>query len=150
MNQIINILKEGITGSIHSVFNIALIVFPLMIAMEIAKDVKILDKLANFCKPLTNRIGIAKEAALPLAVGLFFGLVYGAGVIIQSSKEGNLDKRSLILVSIFLVCCHAIVEDTFILVAIGANGLLLFSIRLITAFLVTLFISKKVLIMKDK
>ncbi len=137
------VISEGIIGGLKSVLNIAMIVFPLMIVMEIARDLNILDKIADFCKPLTKWMGVSKESAFPLAIGLVFGLAYGAGIIIQSAKEGNLDRRSLILISIFLVCCHAVIEDTLIFVAVGANGFFLLTIRLVTAFILTVLISKK-------
>lgn len=143
MFDITAIVSEGITGGLRSVLNIAMIVFPLMIVMEIARDLNILDKIADFCKPLTKWMGVSKESAFPLAIGLVFGLAYGAGIIIQSAKDGNLDRRSLILISIFLVCCHAVIEDTLIFVAVGANGFFLLAIRLVTAFILTVLISKK-------
>ncbi len=143
MFDIMAIISDGIGGGLKSVVNIAIIVFPLMIIMEIAKDLNILDKISDFCKPLTKWMGVSKESAFPLTIGLVFGLAYGAGIIIQSAKEGNLDKRSLILVSIFLVCCHAVIEDTLIFVAVGANGFFLLTIRLLTALILTILISKK-------
>ncbi len=88
-------------------------------------------------------MGVSEDSAFPLAIGLVFGLAYGAGVIIKSSKDGNLDKRSLILVSIFLACCHAVFEDTLLFVTIGANGWMLLTIRIITAFVLTALISRK-------
>jgi len=143
MFDITTIISEGILGGLKSVLNIAIIVFPLMIIMEMARDLNILNKISDFCKPLTKWMGVSKESAFPLAIGLVFGLAYGAGIIIQSAKDGNLDKRSLILVSIFLVCCHAVVEDTLIFVAVGANGFFLLTIRLVTAFILTILISKR-------
>lgn len=143
MIEITNIVSEGIIGGLKSVLNIAMIVFPLMIVMEIAKDLNLLNKISDFCKPLTKWMGVSKQSAFPLAIGLVFGLAYGAGIIIQSAKEGDLDKRSLILVSIFLVCCHAVIEDTLIFVAVGANGFLLLTMRLVTALILTIIISKK-------
>lgn len=143
MLDIMAIISDGIVGGLKSVVNIAIIVFPLMIIMEIAKDLNILDKISDFCKPLTKWMGVSKESAFPLTIGLVFGLAYGAGIIIQSAKDGNLDKRSLILVSIFLVCCHAVIEDTLIFVAVGANGFFLLTIRLLTALILTILISKK-------
>ncbi len=144
MNDIVAVLWEGLSGGIKSVFNISLIVFPLMIVIEIARDLNLLEKLANLFKPITNLMGMSKESAFPLAIGLVFGLAYGAGVIIQNVKEGNIDKGSLVLVSIFLVCCHAVFEDTLVFVAVGANGFLLLTLRIVAAFIITYIVSKKV------
>lgn len=137
------ILKEGFIGSLSSVFDIAKVVFPLMIAMQIAKDYYILDYLSKFMKPITNFLGMSKESGFPLMVGIVFGLAYGAGVIVQSAKEGNLSHRDLILLSVFLASCHAVFEDVIIFVAIGANGWLILASRILAGVLVTYVVSKR-------
>ena len=139
----IDIFIEAASGSINSVFNIALIVIPLMIVMQVAKDYKVLDYISGFLKPITNFFNMSQESAFPLLIGLTFGLSYGAGVIIQSSKEGNLSKKDLVLLIVFLASCNAIFEDTLIFVAVGANGWILFAARLFAAILVTYLISRR-------
>ncbi len=146
MNKLdfIDIIKEGITGSFNSVFNIAKIVIPLMIVMQFLKDLKILDKLSTYMEPLARFFGISKKSTFPLVIGLVLGLAYGAGVIINSAKEGELSKKDLYLVVIFLVACHSVIEDTLIFVAIGANGWLLLGMRLIIAVVLTAFAARHI------
>ncbi len=141
--DVLNFIIETLWQGLESIWGFAVIVFPLMILMEIARDIHLLEWLGKICKPLTRWMGVSEDSAFPLAIGLVFGLAYGAGVIIKSSKDGNLDKRSLILVSIFLACCHAVFEDTLLFVTIGANGWMLLTIRIITAFVLTALISRK-------
>lgn len=138
----LSIIKEAFTGSLGSVFTIAKVVVPLMLIMEILKDLKILDKLANFLYPITKFLGISKKSSFPLLVGLTLGLAYGAGVIIKSAKEGDMTKRDLYLLMIFLVTCHSVIEDTLIFVAIGASGWLLLGIRVPLAVILTIIASK--------
>ncbi len=140
----LDILIEGLKGGLSSVFGIALIVIPLMIFLEIARDLNLLDILSKWTRPLTRALGINEASSLPLAIGLIFGLAYGAGVIIQSANEGEMDDKSLILVSMFLACCHAVIEDTLLFVPVGANGWMLLGMRLVVAFVVTALISKYV------
>ncbi len=139
-----DVFMEAATGSLTSVWSIAIIVFPLMIALEVARDLDILKYFSRACKPITRLLGITDHSALPLAVGLVFGLSYGAGVIIQEAESGLLDKKSLILLSIFLATCHAVIEDTLLFVAVGANGWFLLTVRLIVAFILTVVLSKVV------
>lgn len=141
--DIFAVFTEALSGSLKSVWNIAIIVVPLMIVMQLAKDYKILDYISGFLKPVTDFFGMSKESAFPLLVGLSIGLSYGAGVIIQSSKEGNLSKKDLVLLIVFLASCHAVFEDTLIFVAVGANGFILFGTRLVVAITVTYIISKR-------
>lgn len=138
------VLSEGLMGGLSSILGIAAIVFPLMICLEIARDMKLLDHLSKWTRPVTRVLGISESSALPLAIGLIFGLAYGAGVIIQSAEEGEMDKRSLILVSLFLACCHAVIEDTLLFVPVGANVVLLLVLRLAVAFVITGLLSKYV------
>lgn len=133
----VEIAKEGVTGSVSSVLNIAKIVIPLMVVIQILKDLDILGKLSLRMKPLARFLGISEESTFPLIIGLILGLAYGAGVIINSAKEGNLNKKDLYLVVIFLVACHSVFEDTLLFVAIGANGWLLLGTRIIVALVLT-------------
>lgn len=142
--EILNFAVETLLQGLSTIWSFAIIVFPLMIIMEIARDLNLLNLLSKWCRPITRWMGVSENSAFPLAIGLVFGLAYGAGVIIKSAKEGNLDKKSLILVSIFLACCHAVFEDTLLFVKIGANGWLLLTIRTLTAFLLTALISRKI------
>jgi len=142
--QLIDVLTEGLKGGLSSVFGIALIVIPLMIFLEIARDMNLLDLISKWTRPLTRWLGVSESSALPLAIGLIFGLAYGAGVIIQSANEGEMDQRSLVLVSIFLACCHAVIEDTLLFIPVGANGWMLLGIRLFVAIFVTVLLSKYV------
>ena len=137
-------IKDSTTGSISSVFSMAKIIIPLMIIMEILKHTKILEKISKKLKPIPKLFDISNESVFPLMIGMVFGLVYGAGIIVESVEEGNLNKKDLYIVMIFLVACHAIFEDTFIFAAVGANLWLLFITRLIVALIVAYFSSKAI------
>lgn len=135
-------LKDSTIGSISSILSMAKIIIPLMIAMEILKDVKILEKVSKKLKPIAKLFDISSESVFPLMIGIVFGLVYGAGIIMESVEEKNLSNKDLYVVMIFLVACHAIFEDTLIFVAVGANLWLLFITRLVVAIVVAYFVYK--------
>ncbi len=135
-------LIEAVKNGILAILDLAVIIFPLMIVIEVLKDLKILEKLTNLMSPLTNSLKIHKDSSLPLAIGVILGLFLGAGVLVKSVDEGNLDKRSLVIVSIFLALCHAVFEDTVVFVPIGANLLIVLIVRIISAFFVALVASR--------
>jgi len=139
----IYILKEGLFGSFNTIYSIAKIVIPLMVALQIAKDYKVLDKISKSFEFLTEFFSMSKESTLPLLVGIIFGISYGAGVIIQTAKEGELSKKDTFLISTFLIICHALIEDTLLFVAVGANGYWLIGVRTISAIIVTFMLSKR-------
>jgi len=138
----IEILKEAVLGSFSSIKQIALIVIPIMMAVEIFRDFGIMDKITTLFSPIVNIYGMKKESGFPLVIGIIIGISYGAGLIFNSAKEDKLPKRDLYLITYFLVAAHAVFEDTAIFVALGANGLLLFTTRILVAALVTYIASK--------
>lgn len=61
--------------------------------------------------------------------------------MIQAVKEDGVKKKDLYLVFIFLVACHAVVEDTLIFIPLGIPVWPLLLIRLITAIIVTIVVA---------
>ncbi len=113
-----------------------------MIVIEIFKDTKLIDKISNAFKPIANFFTLSEESSISLVFGMIFGLTIGAGAIIQSAKDYDIDKRSIFLICMFLSMCHAVFEDTIIFSAAGANVFALLSARLIAATLITFIFSK--------
>lgn len=140
--EILNVLLTSLKNGIFSVLNLAKIIVPLMLAIEILKDLKLLEKFSKFMSPLTKFLRIKEDASLPLIIGSILGLFFGAGVLFQSVQDGDLDKRSLVIISVFLALCHAVIEDTVIFVPIGASLPLVLSIRVATAFIMAFVASR--------
>lgn len=128
---------EVLKGSLGSVASVAIIVIPLMVIIEFAKHFKIIDKIAPVFVPVLKLWGLPKEAVYPLVAGMIFGISYGAGVIIQSAKEGFLTKRHLFTINLFLVICHSIIEDTMLFVALGAKVGIIVGVRFMLAVIIT-------------
>ncbi|WP_188454111.1 nucleoside recognition domain-containing protein [Virgibacillus oceani] len=135
------ILLHGIQTAIVAVAQLALIVIPLMIIMQFLREKGFLSKLSNSLAPFTKILGMEKNTSMTLVAGLTIGLAYGAGLMIQAVKEDGVSKRDMYLALIFLVSCHAVVEDTVIFIPLGIPVWPLLVIRLITAILVTMVVA---------
>ena len=129
----------GLTGLI---WQIALIVIPLMIFMEALKAWNVINRITGMFSWAMKPFSLPQEAVFPLLAGLLFGLVYGASFIIHASKEGVLTKRDLYLISLFLVINHSIIEDTLLFVAIGAKGWVVLTIRFFASIIITWLVGK--------
>lgn len=134
--------KQSFTGSFNSILSMAKIVIPLMVVMEVLKDLNVLEKLAKKLSPIAKFLNISNEAVFPLIIGLIFGLAYGAGFIIESAEEYNLSKKDLYILMIFLVACHAVFEDTLLFVTVGVNLWFLLIVRLLVAIVITRIASR--------
>lgn len=138
----LEIIREALTGSLISVLQIALIVIPLMILIEIIKAMNWLSYLSRVLAPLTRWMKLPGEAALPLVAGLVFGISYGAGIIIQAAREGTLGYRDVYMINLFLVICHSVFEDTILFAAIGAIWLPVLVFRLLLAVVVCMVVAR--------
>lgn len=123
------------------VLQLAAIIIPLMIAVQFLRKSGWLDKLSNGFAPITKFLGMEKNASMTLVAGLTIGLAYGAGVMIQAVEEDGVSKRDMYLTLIFLVACHAVVEDTLIFIPLGIPVWPLLLIRLLAAIILTMAVS---------
>ncbi len=130
-------LKKAAAGIVQLVA----IVIPLMTVIQILKERHWIEAVSRWMAPATKMLGMSANTSLTLAAGFVFGLAYGAGVMIQAAKEDGVSKRDLTLAFIFLVSCHAVVEDTLIFVPLGISVWPLLFIRLVTAVLLTMAVA---------
>jgi hypothetical protein len=134
------ILLAAIKKALLGILQLAMIVIPLMVVIQFLKDIQLLQKFSQKMAPVTKILGMKENTSTTMAAGLFFGLAYGAGVMIQAVKEDGVSKKDLTLAFIFLVACHAVVEDTLIFVPLGIPVWPLFLIRLGVAIVLTLIV----------
>lgn len=123
------------------IVQLALIVIPLMIVIQIMKDLKWLDVFTKWMAPVTRGLGMKENTSMTLVAGLTIGLAYGAGVMIKAVQEDGVSKKDATLAFIFLVACHAVVEDTLIFIPLGIPILPLFLIRITTAIVLTMVVA---------
>ncbi len=124
------------------VLQLALVVIPVMIVIQILKDLGALERFGDFMRPLMRPLGVAPRGAVTMAGGLTFGLAFGAGIIMEQAREQKFTQREITLIVLFLSACHAVVEDTLIFVPLGINVLPLLLIRLVVAILLVVAIAR--------
>ena len=133
---------EAARGSAKNVLIMASIIIPIMILLELAREKRILDHFSKKLAPALKIFGMSPEAAFPLLAGIIFGISYGAGVIIDSAKSGRISWRDMFLVNVFLAICHAMIEDTALFLAVGADPLVIIFGRLGLAVIITYLVSR--------
>jgi hypothetical protein len=81
-----------------------------------------IDRVISFIlAPIHKFMGIRPELAPITTVGLLMGLTFGGGMLIERSRNGSITKRELFLALSFLSIFHAVIEDTLLMVALGAD-----------------------------
>lgn len=112
--------RELLVGSLRAIGFLALVSIPIVVALELARQAGLLARMRHPLAPLVRALGLDERATEALLAGLFFGLVYGAGVIVSRIQAEGLPRAQVDRVCIVLVLCHAIVEDTLLFAPVGA------------------------------
>ncbi len=86
--------------------------------------------------PVLRLLGIGRSAANVTVVGVALGLSYGAGLLIRDLDEGVMTRRDAYLALCFLGLLHSVMEDTLLIMALGADLSGILWARMIFAFAV--------------
>ncbi len=135
-------LPEILNGSIGLIKQLAIVIFPLFVVIEITEEIGLLKKISNLFKKITRVFNLPKEASLPIIIGQTFGLIFGAGLLLRCTADDLLKPDELMSISILFAICHAVFEDTFLFVAIGGNGFIILGSRIILALIITFIYGK--------
>jgi len=144
------VLEESVFGSLGIIRSLMIIIIPLMIVLQIMIDYKWLEKLSEKTKWITRFLGVSKDTLIPLLIGIFAGVSYGAGAIIFAKEKYNLSKDDIFLAMCFLLPLHAVIETTLIFWMLGVNPVLLITCRLFVALTGTLFFKWRIQKRKNK
>ncbi|MED0868558.1 nucleoside recognition domain-containing protein [Bacillus spizizenii] len=134
-------LAEALTKAGLGVLQLAAIVIPLMIIIQFLRDLGWLHRFSRWLSPFTQLLGMNKNTSMTMVAGLTIGLAYGAGVMIKAVEDDGVSRRDMTLAFIFLVACHAVVEDTLVFIPLGIPVWPLLLIRVTTAVLLTMAIA---------
>lgn len=92
--------------------------------------------------PLLKLLGIGRSAANVTVIGFTLGLSYGAGLLIRDVQSGVLSRRDSALALCFLSLCHSVIEDTLLILMLGADITGILWARLLFAIIVTAVIAR--------
>lgn len=141
LNGWLEISMHGLQTAAIAVVQLALVIFPLMLVMQFLREMGWLHTLSKKFAPFTRFLGMKENTSFTLVTGLTIGLAFGAGVMIQAVQEDGVEKKDMMLALLFLVTCHAVVEDTVIFIPLGIPVWPLLLIRFVMAVLLTITVA---------
>lgn len=119
---------DWLKSEIWNLCQIYVLICFVMLFMRAMDYFKIKYWMGRGLAPLLRLLGISSAATSVVIIGLFMGVLYGSGAIIQSSRSGEISSGDVFFSMSFIGIAHALFEDTFLLVLIGGSlwGLLVF------------------------
>ncbi len=143
MSAYLALLPGAVLDGLILCAEIMAIVLPLMVGYEIAKAYDLFARPWKGVGPVLARLGLGPGALVPLLAGIFLGLLYGAGILLAMSREEGLERGERLALAVFLVTCHAVVEDTAIFMLLGGSAWLMLLPRVALAVALTAWLARR-------
>lgn len=120
------------------------IIFTLILSLKILKIVGIESILKVVLKPILKVLGVSEKAITFTIVGITLGLSYGGGLLINEAQKGEIATKDLFVSIALLSVLHSLIEDTLLILVLGADisGVLFF--RMAFAFIFVGVLSRAV------
>lgn len=97
------------------------ILVALLVLLDGLERTGVTRRITRALTPLLRFSGLDARAAPVTTVGVLLGLTYGGALIIEESGKQRFDSRTRFLALAWLSLSHALIEDTVLLLALGAN-----------------------------
>lgn len=121
---------------------IFVIISALLVLLKLLKTLGLERWIHLGLLPLLRLLGIGRSAANVTVIGFTLGLSYGAGLLVRDVQTGVLSQRDSKLALCFLGLCHSVIEDTLLILMLGADLVGILWARLLFAVIVTAVIAR--------
>ena len=121
---------------------ILVIIATLMAILRLLRYLGIERLIHAVLVPALRLIGIRGEAANITVIGVTLGLTFGAGLLLKEVRSGALTRRDVFLTLSFLGLCHSLIEDTLLILLMGADLSGILWARLLFALVVIRLLSR--------
>jgi hypothetical protein len=116
---------------------IFVILLGLMLVTEWMRANDVYHRLARPLRPVLSFMGLAPSVAFLWITAMVLGLAYGSGLLMEEAREpGRYRPADLRDLNISIGVCHSVLEDTALLMALGAGLLWITVPRFIAAAVV--------------
>ncbi len=124
------------------IVSIYFIIATLIIGLGVLRKLGIEKLMHLMLSPILKLIGITKAASNITIIGLTLGMSFGAGLLIKEVKSGTVSKQDVLLSIVFLSLAHSLIEDTLLILLLGADVGAILWLRILFAVVVTMLFAK--------
>ena len=125
---------------ISQINNLAIILFAITLLVSLINLLRIMgieQRLHRCMRPFLKAFYLSNSTANITIIGITLGISYGAGLLINDIENGQVERLDGAKVMSILNLNHAIIEDTLLMILIGASAWFVLVLRLILGLLIS-------------
>ncbi|MGK0442885.1 MAG: hypothetical protein ACJA0N_002704 [Pseudohongiellaceae bacterium] len=115
---------------------IFVVIAALMSLLRLLKWLGIERLMHALMTPLLRLLNISNSASNTTIIGVTLGLSFGGALLINEAKSGRLSQRDIFIALGFLALCHSLIEDTLLIMLLGADIYVVLWVRLFFSLIV--------------
>ncbi len=123
-------------GQVKNLLSIFLIVTALIALLKILRRTGFTALLDRGLRPVLVSMGIGPSASTITIFGMILGLSYGGGLIISGARSGSIPPRDVFFSLCLMGLAHSLVEDSLLMLSLGASAWGVFAARTVFAWAV--------------
>ena len=105
----------------QSLLMIILIVSVLLVLLRLLRWLHVERLMIWLLQPLLKLMGIGPQATSLTIIGITLGLSFGGGLLIKEAESGHIIAKDCFSALCLLSLCHSIIEDTLLVLTLGAD-----------------------------
>lgn len=140
---------EWSIDSFHTLFVIYWIILGLMIFLQVLESTGITNLISKTLAPVLGGLGISQTATPLTMIGVILGLGFGGALIMREAKNGSMKPKDIFLSLSFICLCHGMIEDTLLVLALGADLTTILIGRFIFSFLAIYLLARLIFKLPD-
>ncbi len=129
-------LMEWALQQLESFVMIFVVISALLTLLRFLRWIHIERLMIWLLQPVLRLLGISPQATSITIIGVTLGLAFGGGLLIKEARAGHIQPKDIFSAMLLLALCHSMIEDTLLVLLMGADisGVLWF--RLVFALVI--------------
>ena len=114
-------LQAWALTQVQSLLMILVVIAALLLTLKVLRLLGIDRLLEPFLSPFLRLMGIGREATSLTIIGITLGLSFGGGLLIREAEQGHISRRDIFSSLTMLALCHSLIEDSLLMLLLGAH-----------------------------
>lgn len=114
-------LMEWTLQQLESFVMIFVVVSALLTLLRFLRWIHIERLMIWLLQPVLRVLGISPQATSITIIGVTLGLAFGGGLLIKEAKAGHIQPKDIFSAMLLLGLCHSMIEDTLLVLLMGAD-----------------------------